>query len=335
MENNTTCITATGANKRLEYVNIYILLLQGAAVTMIEALGLVMNIFVMIVILANKELRTRPFLLSLQIIVMNVFFISLLYTPIALTGLYREWLFGEVFCKTVGATALFIGTWRWPVMFLLVLDRFLTIFCPFSYHGTRAKCVTIILSIVILSACILTSVIPLFDIGIGCYVFTELALMCVVSWQCTSIICHVYYYFITITFFVFGGIVPVALYIAMYIKGRRLRKLISPVITNDNDRNTSPVSEMAQRSEKRARITVLIMFINLICLSLPAFVSWAIHQTISDKIAVEYKAGVQYVMSDIYYCLPIADAVVILQNKDIKSAVRKMMVTKNLHHVPN
>ena len=335
MARNTTCIATTeGVNELLNNVNIYVLLLQGAAITMIEVLGAVMNIFVMIVILANKELHTRLFILSLQIVIMNII-ISLCYTPSALTGLYREWLFGETFCIIYGAASFFVATWRWPVMFLLILDRFLTVFCPF-YCRLMSKYVMIPLSMGAFLISLLASMIPLFDIGVGCYTFIETHLTCKVSWQCTNVGCLIYSYTFYMVIFTFGGIAPVIMYIAMYIKGRKMRQTLMslPVVIQNDGR--SPMLALEQKSENRAKITVLVMFISLICLCLPYFIGLIVFRSDTrpdtvNNIPVSIIAIIQYVLRDIYYCLPISDAVIILRNKEIKSAVKKMTIFRKTY----
>ena len=318
---NTTCITTTEeANELLSNGDVYVLLLQGAALTMIEVLGAVMNIFVMIVILANKELRTRPYMLSLQIVIMNIL-ISLSYTPPALTGLYREWLFGETFCIFYGTVFFLIASWRWPVMCLLILDRFLTVFFPFCYRRTSKRLMISLLTCTFLII-LLLSVIPLFDlIAGGCYTFKESHLTCKISWECTNTGCKIYSYSFTMAIFAVGGIAPVIMYIAMYIKGRKARKILMSLPTNEN--STSMMSTLEQKSENRARITVLVMFINLICLTLPVGINWLL-----ERSNISVTAAVQYLLRDISYCLPISDAFIILQNKDIKSALKKMAIRK-------
>ena len=330
---NNTCITTTeGANEILNDMNLYILLLQGTAVMVLEVLGAVMNIFVMIVILANKELYTRPFMISLQIIILNLLTILFLFTPISITGLYREWIFGETFCIAVGAITLFLTTWRWPVMFLLILDRFLTVSYPFRYRA-MAKYLITIFSVMSLIISILIAVIPLLDIGAGCYSFIGIGLSCSIAWQCTSIICYAYYFTVVMVVFFLGGIAPIIMYAAMFIKGKRMRKALmsgSPVI---NVETVPQNSIVGKSSEKRAGKTVLVMFITLFCLTVPFLISALVLQSIATQasisnITVNIVVAVQFVLNDIYYCLPIADNVVILKNKDIQQAVKKLAMKK-------
>ena len=316
---NTTCITTTEeANDLLDNINIYVLLLQGAALTMIEVLGAVMNTFVMIVILANKELHTRLFILSLQIVIINIL-ISFSYTPPALTGLYREWLFGETFCIFYGAVYFLIASWRWPVMCLLILDRFLTVFFPFHYRRISKRLI-ILLSICTFLLTLLFSVIPLFDlIAGGCYTFKEAHLTCKISWECTNTACQIYTYIYVVAIFTSGGIAPVTMYIAMYVKGRKARKELMSLPTNKD--STPSLSSLQQKSENRARITVSVMFISLICLTVPYGIAWLLL-----RLDIPITVAVQFVLRDIGYCLPITDAIIILQNKDMKAAVKKMVI---------
>ena len=314
--NNTTCITETEEiNELIDDVNQYLLITQGIIVSVIGIVGMVINIFVMIVILANKQLHTRPFMLCLQVIVVNIFFILLLYIPKVLTYFVQAWLFGSTFCIVTGISAVFVLFWRYPVMFLMILDRLLTVAFPFCYNKYANK-IMIVFSVLLFFSSLLVTLAPL--VGIGCYNFNQYALLCLLSFQCPNytITCYLYYVATSVLIFIVGAIVPIFMYAAMYIKARNLQKgLMSQSISN---------SSQFRKSEWRARKTLLLLFICLVCLTLPTWLFYLVTEAFQiSPTAALFIVG--RIATGIYYCVPIADATVMLRNKDIKSAIRRNM----------
>ena len=267
----------------------------------------------MTVILANKQLHTRPFILCLQVIVANMMFILWQCIPIVLTSLVQAWLFDSIFCKVIAILTQFILVWRWPLMFLLVLDRLLTVIFPFCYKKHANKIMKV-LSVLLFFSSLLIMLPPL--AGIGCYNFTQYAFICTISWQCDTVACYLYYVVTIGAIFITGAIAPIIMYMIMYVKARNLRKHLM----------SQSASEKLQyrRSEQRAQKTILLLFISLICLTVPGWLFYVIvevfHMSPNTVLLI-----IDRVVANIYYCVPIADAVVILRNRDIKSAIRKNM----------
>ena len=312
---NATCITETEEiNELIDEVNQYLLILQGIILSVIGIVGMVINIFVMTVILANKQLHTRPFMLSLQLIVINLIIITTVCAPVVLTSFAQTWLFGSQFCKILASSAVLVLIWRWPVMFLMILDRLLTVNFPFCYkkHANKIMMASSILIPSFYS--LLVTLAPL--VGIGCYSFRNYNLTCTISWQCHSIICYLYYAFIIVVLFIIGAIVPIIMYVVMYIKARKFRKDLMNQSASDNLQH--------RKSERRAQKTILLLFSCLFCLTLPGLLMYAVVEAFEISPSTTLLI-VHQITSDMYYCVPIADAVVILRNRDIKSVIKKNM----------
>ena len=313
LNNTSACVIETEEiNELIDEVDQYLLILQGIIVSVIGIVGMVINIFAAMIILANKQLHSRPFILCLQIIFINIMYILLLYIPLVLTNLVQLWFFGSTICTIIAILTLFVSSWRWPVMFLMILDRQLTISFPFRYKKHANKIMTI-LSILLFFSSLVVTLVPL--VSIGCYNFTQYSLICTISWHCTTVICYVYYLTSSVAVFIIGAAVPVFMYTAMYIKAQSLRKGFMSVANS---------LQSYRQSEQRARKTVLLLFTCLVCLTLPSWLFYVVTEgfSISPNTALLI---VGRIVADIYYGLPIADAVVILRNRDIKSAIRKNM----------
>ena len=279
--------------------------------------GVVINIFVMIVILANKQLHTRPFMLCLQVIVVNITFLLVTYIPKVLIYFVQAWLFGSTYCKIIAISAMCVLIWRWLVMSLMILDRLLTVVFPFHYKK-HANNMMKVLSVLLFLYSILATLAPLVDIG--CYHFSTYGFACTISWQCDTVICYLYYIVTVIVIFIIGAIAPVFMYAVMYVKARSLRKNLMSQSASDNSQYV--------KSEQRARKTILLLFLCLICWALP---SWTFYLVISafDIRQTTALLIMGRILADAYYCIPIADAIVILRNRDIKSAIRKNMKLKD------
>ena len=317
--NNTTCISVTETeeiNELIDDVNQYLLITQGIIVSVIGIVGMVINIFVMIVILANKQLHTRPFMLCLQLIVVNILFILFQYVPMVLTNFARVWLFGPIVCRLIATLTFFVLAWRWPVMFLMILDRLLTVTFPFCYRR-RANSIMAVSSILLFFSFLLIALAPL--VNIGCYNFTQYSLICVVSWQCSTVICYLFYIVLSLVVFIAGAVAPIFMYAVMYIKAWSFRRDLMRQSASDNSQYTA--------SEKRAQKTILLLFICLVCLTLPGWLYYVVIQTFNiwpDAVL----HIVDRIITDIYYCVPIADAAVILRNQDITCAIRRNMKSR-------
>ena len=314
--NNTTCITETEEiNELIDDTNQYLLILQGIILSVIGIVGMVINIFVMTVILANKQLHTRPFMLSLQVIAANIIVILVVYVPSILTNFVQVWLFGSTFCNILGALVWYVLIWRWPVMFLMILDRLLTVTFPFCYKRYANKIMTV-LSVLLFFFVLLYTLAPLVDIG--CYTFTRYIFTCTIAWQCHTVTCYLFYIVTIVVVFIIGTIAPTFMYVVMLIKARNLRKDLMIVSQSTTD------SSQYKISGQRAQKTILLLFISLVCLTLP---SWLFFLIVS---AFDIWGNITWLIVGriLYYgymCVPIGDAVVILRNRDIKSAIRKNM----------
>ena len=312
--NTTSCVTETEEiNELIDEVNQYLLILQGIIFSVIGIVGMVINIFVMTVILANKQLHTRPFILSLQLIAINLIIIVSVCAPVLLTSFAQTWLFGSQFCKILASSTVLVLVWRWPVMFLMILDRLLTVNFPFCYKKHANK-IMMVSSILIPSYSLLVTLAPL--VGIGCYSFRNYKLTCTISWQCHSTICYLHYVFTVVALFVIGAVVPIIMYVVMYIKAWKFRKDLMNQSASDNSQH--------RKSERRAQKTILLLFSCLFCLTLPGLLMYAVIEAFEISPSATLLT-VHQIISDMYYCVPIADAVVILRNRDIKSAIKKNM----------
>ena len=298
--------------------------IQAVAVTFIAVTGLILSVFLACVIILEKKLHKRSFIIGLQIVFLDIGFIVLVQIPIIVTASARDWVFGSALCQMLGALSLFVSTWRWPVMFILTLDRFLSVFKPFHYTIYANK-IMFSLSIIAFIASVGVSLVPLSKFG--CYRFNDAALTCAISWECNNILCFLYYIFISGLVFTIGGIAPLIMYIVMYIKARKItKKFINTIVPIEEEPTSTNNFKNITSHDKRASITILILFISLIGLTTPFYLVVAVYEFCAILgINLPSIHILFYFLNNLYYALPIADAIVIMKNKYVKTVLKKIL----------
>ena len=302
-------------------VNEYLLIAQAMAVGIIATVGMILNVFLIAIIVLCKKFHIRTFMLALQILIVDNIYLIFVQLPIIITASSREWVFDE-YC-ILGAAYSFVLTWRWLLILLLTLDRFLTVFYPFHYRR-NANRLMIILFVLSFLFTLLCSLFPFFNIGTGCYLFVPQALTCIPhASYCEfdasiSILCYLYPTIIYLIVFV-GISVPVIMYIAMYIKARQLDRNI-PVLGTFEGEQPLPKPPSNLRQAQR-RNTVLILFVCLVVLTAMLYVSIILSLfsfTLPHQIVV-------YFCDNVHFAFPIADAVIISRNEDLKDTIKRML----------
>ena len=313
--NNTTCITETEEiNELIDEVNQYLLILQGIILSVIGMVGMVINIFVMIVILANKQLHTRSFMLCLQVAQINILNIFA-YLPPILTQFYQRWLFGSTGCTIIAIGTITFLAWRWMAIFLLILDRLLVVLYPFHYFKYANK-IMITLSILVL---LFSISIPLVStvIKVSCYTFTKAEFTCTIEPPYVNKASITYFMLLSSLVVLSGSIIPIIMYIVMYYKARHIQQ-----------ESEVPTQER-QEGEQRARCTVLILFVCLVCLTIPAYLTDKILFFTMDQTSITSTHYIFiYLVFDVYACIPITDSIIIIRNRDIKEMIRRIFTNK-------
>ncbi len=101
--------------------------------------GLPLNWFLILLVIKNKALHTLSFAVAMQVVVLNIFIVSIL-VPITIISLSaNRWLFGEYVCAINGALNTMTYFTRIFLMLVLVIDRFMTVSMPFFYPKYRHK----------------------------------------------------------------------------------------------------------------------------------------------------------------------------------------------------
>ncbi len=206
---------------------------------------------IIFLIIKFKHLQQTTFFLALQLAILDFSYV-VTFMPAAITAtIGGQWITGKHTCNISGGEFIFIYQHRNWLMFVFVCDRFCTVFIPFRYKRHRRK----VILILCLTALAFSAISAVLSAILGCLEFNR------VLWLCTSSvyeICHKneFCQMHTITIVVIGQIagsyVPMVMYIALFIKAKRMR--------NQFIRSGEPQN---RKQDRKANITFFTLFLAL------------------------------------------------------------------------
>ena len=215
--------------------------------------GTFLNVLMIILVTKYKKLRTLSFAISLQVVVLDLLLMTVLMTSL-INIIANQWLFGEVVCSLAGLFTSFSSTLRSFLMCVFVIDRFLAVFWTFSYPKYKVK-ITVFLSI----ASWMLSFINLIPYMLDCFSFRKTSWTCGINTDCNEN-CSFYARARFIVIVAPSSIVPVILYILLYIKALRVSK------------STAATVEIKEhhKHEWKATVTFFILFTSVFVVTFPS-----------------------------------------------------------------
>ncbi len=267
-----------------------------------------LNIFVMVLIAKYKKLQTLSFGIALQIVVLDLITSVIVSLVGMVNAINNRWVFGEQVCALTGLIIYMIPLIRSGVMFVFVVDRFLSVFCPFAYPIFQKK-IAVILSLFPWLLAVVTGIVGYI---LDCYTFLSTSWLCSVSASCSSK-CSVYLGLLLVTVTGPTIITPLILYVILFIKAKKLKKAMTAMKAQNRDQS---------KFDWKATITFFLLFITVFALTLPNLVFFVI---ISSVYRGERVPAPLYVLTIIATTLislhPVTDPIVILRNKDVREVV--------------
>ena len=318
MNESNVCQVSVADYAALEFEHVPVITsqVQAVAVLLIYAVALVLDLLLGMIVSFTKKLWIRPFILSLQIPIINVLQTVALGPIVFVTAMFQTWKFGKYGCYASAIVLNMLRTCRWLTMFTITLDRFLSVSSPFNYPKIANLAVTV-LSLVFWVVSLLLSIPPLFNFG--CYIFFVEEMTCALDWVCPNIYCYLFYVAATGFIFLLGGVVPVCMYVMMLRRAWKFSRA-NTLGQLDGEQIHVRQQHLTQR-DVRAIITFFVLFVTLIGLTLPFYVNILLKASLG--MTYQPPIGVDFLLSDIFYLLPIADAFILAWNRDIKEAIRK------------
>lgn len=280
--------------------------IQATITLVIFVISLTVNLLIVYLVVRFKRLRKRAFLLTLQLVAFNLCYTVMVLPVVFVSAVLRRWVLGDVACYILGGIANGFFTTNFLTILILTLDRFFTIFMPFFYdrHGNKIAtgmflllCLAVVLRFVI-------------NASLGCFKFALTHKMCVASG--TTEICTV----ATATFawvHVFAGVVvPIVLYIIMYMKGRQLNKRLA---ISEEERNDQSLFKFNKRVFKTfLRLLIVLVGVSLVAITLYI---WFI---VYSKINLAFYIVQALIGRTLSNGITIANPIIILLNREVREA---------------
>ena len=284
-------------------------------------LGVFLNLFVVLLILRLKKLQNVTYILAVQVCVVDLINAAIVYPTSAANAIADRYVFTGL-CTTIGFVVFSLEILRIYLMFVFVLDRFLTVFMPFWYQRHRVK-VVVPFS---LGAWILAFIIGLIPAKglLDCYSFQRNTWACVPTNGCLHRNACSIYSSTAVALSNSCNVVSVILYLILFIKARKLRN-----ITFDLN---EPIARIAAaqklKRERRANITFFLLFIVLAGVSFFPFVYSVLGRPIITSLMITPPQG--YTIAGVigramYPLLTILDPLIIVRNADFREVSRYLL----------
>ena len=282
--------------------------LQTVVYILVSMLGIFLNTLLIVLVAKYKKLHSRSFAIALQVVTVNLFLASTVLLIHPLNSIANRWLFGEHLCMLAAYIYLTYLLLRTLLMFTFVVDRFLSVFWPYTYPKHSQKIMTVISIstwVIALGARIIPGV-------LDCFSYVPTSYQCVHSSRCSPACVAAANANLA---FVFGPatIIPIVLYAALYCKALQFRKIeLRMAKTNSGSR------EKREKMEWKATITFFMLFVSLFTFTTPVVFLNILFSSISrDILRSPYMFVMRSVLSSMTSLLVVVDPIVIMRNKDV------------------
>ena len=279
--------------------------------------AIILNSSAIFLTLRFKHLRQTTFILALQVIIVNLA-ITLLVTPISISSAQAgDWILGATFCRISGAAISFLYQMRSCLMFTLACDRFCTIFFPLRYPKLRTRLILLLCMTTVLTNLVNAAI----TLGLDCITFHRSAWICLKEDGCTNKESCYRYRLITVAVaMVIGSYVPMAMYIIIFIKVRKIRNQTAPS-------GQAETEEMAERrkQERRANTTYFLLFLSVFGVTFVPILLYLIIPTNQIETQLPEAAVIGFALTSwTYYLLPIVDPISLMRNADVRKAFKTL-----------
>ena len=275
---------------------------------LLVVIGSLLNSLIVFLVCKFRQLKTLSFGIALQICVTDLC-LSLTYGfPLILNEIAGHWILGVELCVFVGFMLVFFIFLRDFLLLVFSIDKFCSVFVPFCYPKFSYK-IVVILCVVSLCMCFVFSIISIPGL-VDCYGLFEAATACSFIPTCNNI-CEAFgYSFILIGSL--GSIVPIFLYLGLFIKGRRLHHNHLKILP----RNENSIS----RKDWRASKTFALVFLAVFVVIKPPYV---LYVTLLPTANVASYIVLKISFNIMFVCV-ITDPLLIMRNTDVKESLKEI-----------
>ena len=274
------------------------------------ALGILLNVLILILVFSFKKLRIPSSGIAVQIAIANLTLTITNGIPTIVNNIAGRWILGVDLCILSGFAIFTLTIFRTLLILVFSFDRFASVFAPFFYpkHSRR---ITILMCTLAWSISIITSLLGIPPI-LDCYIFSEPTLFCVVSPRCSKK-CMNFFYTCMSTIIIPAILTPIGLFLSLYIKGRKIRRKESKIL--------GLTKRIITDQEWRAMKTFFLLFLALVLVTFLPLLLF----NIASLLGSVARILVVKLANNIVTLLVITDPIIIMRNTDIKEAFNILM----------
>lgn len=330
-------VCTSGNNTTYSYYNLSLtssiaLYFHAAVLGIVIVFGVCANALVLLLMACDKRLRHRSTYAALNIVLVD-FLLTIFYHGVALTSILRkEWPYGSEdvgVCRLYSFMSPYFIYVRWIALFLICVDRFLTVRFPFLYERHNKAFLVILTVLVWLLPIVFGGLI----VVAGRPTFRANVPTCIVSCVNESgrSLCQFLNIILFTATFIIGGVIPSVLYTWMYYKGRKLRpKLVlgtfassSSIESNFSRRQSS--NEVNR--EQRTLVTLIVVYLSVALTSLPQYIVLLIRGV---QVCYFFKIPifVHFIVSDIFFLSTALDPIVLMRTREFRVAFKQYILRR-------
>ncbi len=292
----------------LRYIQVLIVFLR-------TLFGIILNVLVIFLVAKFKKLRNLSFGIAMQISVADLVLTSN-YFLYGINLLADRWIMGISLCVLSGFIMFSFAYLRNALILAFALDRLASVFSPFDYPKYRRKVMVVLcISFWCLSFFKAVILIPPF---FYCYKLHSNTEFCSYSSTCSRN-CKILHYIFAITHHLPSFIIPPAIFVTLYIKGR----IISRQLNNELGRRAL-MTEEDWRALKT--FSLLVTFVIIYSVAIIGY------QVIVSLFPNFNSAGALFAV--LYSLLVVVDPLIILKNADVREVIKSLWTKIKKSHDP-
>ena len=278
--------------------------------------GIILNTLVIVLVAKYKKLRTHSFAVALQVVGLDLVR-CLVFLAGQINVVANRWVFGKFVCDVTGVLVETITHVHLHLMFVLVLDRYLSTFYRSFYLKHKVK-VTVSVSIATWLFAIL-SYAPLPPRLSDCVAFDRFKWVCAYSSSCKSACFDILVG--TLVIQLISAATYFLMYSRLFYKARKNRRV------EESQAPGSPVARDLCQKEHKTSVTFFWLFIVSHFCTLPSYIIIATVESISSGPSRELLVEL-YLMAVCSYTVPallsIIDPLLLMRNQDLRIIVTSM-----------
>lgn len=263
--------------------------------------GCFLNVMVIILFAKYKKLQVLSFAISLQIVALDLVLSVMIPTVSLINQFAGRWVYGKYVCTLVGMLGFVTAAIRTLLMLVFVIDRFLSIFCPFFYPRHQKKTVVSLSTF----SWVFTVACGAAIAAVDCYSFMPYTWLCGTEPRCSnacSIFINLHFAIAVLPII----IAPIVLYILLLVKAQKIKK-------------NSILAYAEHASDWKTAVTFFLLFLSVFLVTVPTFVVLIVIGIVygSNHSLPPATYTLHVFSTGLLSLLVVTDPIVIMRNRDV------------------